>query len=78
MVLTYLERRLLRRAVTPAVGLAQQDFGRPYRPCPARPCVATWISSRRRPGQNPGSWLSTRLAARLAAITRPLGRRPAP
>jgi lipopolysaccharide export system permease protein len=42
----------------------------------ATACVATWVSSRKRPGQNPVSWLSTRLAALLAAITRALGRRP--
>lgn len=38
-------------------------------------CVATWISSRKRPGENPVSWLSEHLAEHFAAIARIFGRR---
>ncbi|WP_374471732.1 LptF/LptG family permease [Phenylobacterium sp.] len=38
-------------------------------------CVATWIASRRRPGENPVSWLSEQVAAVFAAVGRML-RRP--
>lgn len=41
----------------------------------ATACVATWIASRKRPGQNPVSWLSERVANLLAAIARALGQR---
>lgn len=40
-------------------------------------CVATWIASRKRPGQNPVSWLSERVAELFAAIARTFGRRQA-
>jgi len=43
----------------------------------AATCVATWIASRKRPGQNPVSWLSEHLAALFASIAHALGRRPA-
>jgi len=43
----------------------------------ATACVATWIASRKRPGQNPVSWLSERLADIFAAIARAFGRRRA-
>lgn len=39
-------------------------------------CVATWIASRKRPGQNPVSWLSEHLAALFALIARAFGRKP--
>jgi len=44
----------------------------------ATACVATWIASRKRPGQNPVSWLSERVAELFAAIARTLGQRQAP
>lgn len=44
----------------------------------ATACVATWIASRKRPGQNPVSWLSERVAELFAAIARTLGQRPSP
>jgi lipopolysaccharide export system permease protein len=44
----------------------------------ATACVATWIASRKRPGQNPVSWLSARVAELFAAIARPLGQRRGP
>ncbi|NQE61707.1 LptF/LptG family permease [Caulobacter sp. RHG1] len=41
-------------------------------------CIATWVASRRRPGENPVSWISERIAALFAAIARAVGvRRPA-
>lgn len=43
----------------------------------ATACVATWIASRRRPGQNPVTWLSERLADLFAAVARTLGQRQA-
>jgi len=43
----------------------------------ATACGTTWIASRKRPGQNPVSWLSERVAERFAAIGRALGRRQA-
>jgi lipopolysaccharide export system permease protein len=42
----------------------------------ATACVTTWLASRRRPGQNPVTWLSERLAAFFDAVARTLGRRP--
>lgn len=39
-------------------------------------CVATWIASRKRPGQNPVSWLSEHLAALFALIAQAFGRKP--
>ena len=44
----------------------------------ATACVATWIASRKRPGQNPVSWLSERVAELFAAIASTLGQRQAP
>jgi lipopolysaccharide export system permease protein len=44
----------------------------------ATACVATWIASRKRPGQNPVSWLSERVAELFAAIARTLGQRQVP
>jgi lipopolysaccharide export system permease protein len=41
-------------------------------------CVVTWIASRKRPGQNPVSWLSERVAKLFAAIARTLGYRQSP
>lgn len=41
----------------------------------ATACVATWMASRKRPGQNPVSWLSARVAEIFAAIAKILGRR---
>lgn len=38
-------------------------------------CVATWIASRKRPGQNPVSWLSERVAELFATIARAFGPR---
>jgi lipopolysaccharide export system permease protein len=43
----------------------------------ATACAATWIASRKRPGQNPISWLSERVAELFAAIVKPLGQRQA-
>lgn len=43
----------------------------------ATTCVATWLASRKRPGQNPVSWLSERVADLFAAIVSALGRRRA-
>ncbi|HWU13116.1 MAG TPA: LptF/LptG family permease [Caulobacter sp.] len=43
----------------------------------ATACVATWIASRKRPGQNPVSWLSERVAELFAAIARTVGQRQA-
>lgn len=43
----------------------------------ATACVATWIASRKRPGQNPVSWLSERVGELFAAIARVLGQRQA-
>jgi lipopolysaccharide export system permease protein len=43
----------------------------------ATACVATWIASRRRPGQNPVTWLSERVAGLFVAIARTLGQRQA-
>jgi lipopolysaccharide export system permease protein len=40
----------------------------------ASACGATWMASRRRPGQNPVTWLSERLAELFVAIARTLGR----
>lgn len=37
--------------------------------------VATWMASRKRPGQNPVSWLSARVAEIFATIAKILGRR---
>lgn len=39
----------------------------------ATACVAAWIASRKRPGQNPVSWLAERVAERLGATARMLG-----
>jgi lipopolysaccharide export system permease protein len=44
----------------------------------ATACMATWIASRKRPGQNPVSWLFERLADLFAAIARTLGQRRGP
>lgn len=44
----------------------------------AAACVATWMASRTRPGQNPVSWLSERVADLFATIARALGQRQAP
>jgi lipopolysaccharide export system permease protein len=44
----------------------------------ATACMATWIASRKRPGQNPVSWLSERLADLFAAIARTVGQRRGP
>lgn len=42
-------------------------------------CVATWVTSRRRPGENPVSWLTEHVAAAFAAVARALRmRRVAP
>lgn len=42
-------------------------------------CVATWMASRRRPGENPVSWLTEHVAAAFAAVARALRmRRVAP
>lgn len=41
----------------------------------ATACVAIWIASRKRPGQNPVSWLSNRVAELFVVIARILGRR---
>ncbi|USQ93922.1 LptF/LptG family permease [Caulobacter sp. RL271] len=43
----------------------------------AAACVATWMASRKRPGQNPVSWLSERLAEVFTAIAKAMGRRQA-
>jgi lipopolysaccharide export system permease protein len=43
----------------------------------ATACMATWIASRRRPGQNPVTWLSERVAGLFVAIARTLGQRQA-
>jgi lipopolysaccharide export system permease protein len=40
-------------------------------------CLATWIASRKRPGENPVSWLSERLSELFAAIARTFSRRRA-
>lgn len=44
----------------------------------ATACVATWTAGRKRPGQNPVSWLSERVAELFAGIARTLGRRQTP
>jgi lipopolysaccharide export system permease protein len=44
----------------------------------ATACMATWIASRKRPGQNPVSWLFERLADLFAAIARTLVQRRGP
>ncbi|WP_297510355.1 LptF/LptG family permease [uncultured Caulobacter sp.] len=43
----------------------------------AAACVTTWTTSRRRPGENPVSWLAERIAGVFAAIARAFGKRPA-
>lgn len=43
----------------------------------ATSCVAIWIASHRRPGQNPVTWLSERLADLFVAIAGKLGQRQA-
>lgn len=43
----------------------------------ATACVATWIASRRRPGENPVSWLAEHIAEVFSAIAKILGRRRA-
>ena len=43
----------------------------------ATTCVATWVASRKRPGENPVSWLAERVAALFGAIAQLLRRRPA-
>jgi len=43
----------------------------------ATACVAAWIASRKRPGQNPVSWLAERVAEGFAAIARIVGQRRA-
>jgi lipopolysaccharide export system permease protein len=40
-------------------------------------CIATWVASRKRPGQNPVSWVTERIAALFAAIAEALGARRA-
>lgn len=40
-------------------------------------CVATWMASRTRPGENPVSWLSEHIAALFAAVAKVLRRRRA-
>ncbi|MET3666193.1 LptF/LptG family permease [Caulobacter sp. 1776] len=44
----------------------------------ATACVLTWITSHKRPGQNPVSWLSERVADLFAAVARTLDRRQTP
>jgi lipopolysaccharide export system permease protein len=41
-------------------------------------CIVTWITSRKRPGENPVSWVSEHVAAVFAAIARVVGARPVP
>lgn len=41
-------------------------------------CMATWIASRKRPGENPVSWLSERLSELFAATAQAFRRRRAP
>lgn len=41
-------------------------------------CIATWITSRKRPGENPVSWVTEHVAAVFAAIARAVGARPVP
>jgi len=44
----------------------------------AAACIATWVTSRRRPGENPVSWMAERVATLFSAIARRLrGRRAA-
>ncbi|WP_454715825.1 LptF/LptG family permease [Caulobacter segnis] len=40
-------------------------------------CIATWVASRKRPGENPVSWVTERIATLFAAIARALGARRA-
>ena len=40
-------------------------------------CFATWIASRKRPGENPVSWMTERIAALFAAIAQAFGARRA-
>ena len=43
----------------------------------AATCIATWVTSRKRPGENPVSWVTQRTAALFAAIARAFGARRA-
>ena len=38
-------------------------------------CIATWVASRRRPGENPVSWIAERVAHLFAAIAKAFGAR---
>ncbi|MFZ0268184.1 LptF/LptG family permease [Caulobacter sp.] len=40
-------------------------------------CIATWVASRKRPGENPVSWVTERIAAFFSAIARAFARRAA-
>jgi len=52
-----------------AVGLPAATF--------AAICIATWVTSRKRPGENPVSWVTQRTAALFAAIAQMFGARRA-
>ena len=43
----------------------------------ATACIVTWVTSRKRPGENPVSWLTEHIAEVFAAIAKAFRRRPA-
>lgn len=69
---------ILGQAMAPSAGLpAALTVGLPALVF-ATICVATWIASRKRPGENPVSWVTERVAALFTAIAHVLGARRAP
>lgn len=66
---------LLGQALTASTGLpALLTIGLPAAVFTAA-CAATWVASRRRPGENPVSWVSEHIAAFFAGVAKALGAR---